>query len=165
MRSSKPKTKSVVLVLLIVALLWLAAGTIVILKVRDYIDRNRISQTETTYESDIDDEDGQAGQPEDGSEDTTDFDENEKDDDLADEDEEPDEDEEDDEEDDYIVMVVNAPDGFAAVRTGRGVQFEEVGRINNGRKAYLTDLENGWYKIAKGKYKGYYTHESSYTAG
>ena len=72
---------------------------------------------------------------------------------------------EDDDEVDYIVMVVSAPDGFAAVRTGRGVQIEEVGRINNGHKAYLTDLQNGWYKIAKGKYKGYYTHQSSYSAG
>ncbi len=163
MRSSKPKTGHVALVLLIIAALWLAAGTYGIFKFRDYIDKSRISGDEAAYESEQDDAEESEDQNEDGYEDAADTEEDEEDD-LNDEDAADEEDEDDDEED-YIVMVVSAPDGFAAVRTGRGVQFEEVGRINNGHKAYLTDLQNGWYKIAKGKYKGYYTHQSSYSAG
>ena len=163
MRSSKPKTGHVALVLLIIAALWLAAGTYGIFKFRDYIDKSRISGDEAAYESEQDDAEESEDQNEDGYEDAADTEEDEEDD-LNDEDAADEEDEDDDEED-YIVMVVSAPDGFAAVRTGRGVQFEEVGRINNGHKAYLTDLQNGWYKIAKGKYKGYYTHQSSSSAG
>ena len=163
MRSSKPKTGHVALVLLIIAALWLAAGTYGIFKFRDYIDKSRISGDEAAYESEQDDAEESEDQNEDGYEDAADTEEDEEDD-LNDEDA-ADEEDEDDDEVDYIVMVVSAPDGFAAVRTGRGVQFEEVGRINNGHKAYLTDLQNGWYKIAKGKYKGYYTHQSSYSAG
>ncbi|MBR3146628.1 MAG: hypothetical protein IKF54_00630 [Eubacterium sp.] len=163
MRESKTKKSHVVPVLLLIAALWLAAGTFGIFKVRDYMDKNGIRGNMITYESDEDAGEEAEVQPEAETEDAADPDEDEDDDETADED---DQDEEDDDDDgDQVVMVVSAPDGFAAVRTGRGVQFEEVGRINNGHKAYLTDLQNGWYKIAKGKYKGYYTHQSSFTAG
>lgn len=172
MRSSKPKTGHVALVLLIIAALWLAAGTFGIFKFRDYIDKSRIGGNEAAYESEQDAAEEAEDQNEEAYEDAADADEDgddgptdENEDDADDEDDTDDEDEEDEDEEDYVVMIVSAPDGFAAVRTGRGVQFEEVGRINNGHKAYLTDLQNGWYKIAKGKYKGYYTHQSSYSAG
>lgn len=70
-------------------------------------------------------------------------------------------DDENDEDDDVATFTVDAWDGFAAVRTGRGTGYQQVGKLNNGAKVQVTDLENGWYKIAKGKWKGYYLHKSS----
>lgn len=66
-----------------------------------------------------------------------------------------------DDDDDAQSFTVDAWDGFAAVRTGRGTGYSEVGRLNNGEKVEVTDLENGWYKIVSGKWKGYYLHKSS----
>ena len=67
----------------------------------------------------------------------------------------------DDDDDDVLTFTVDAWDGFAAIRTGRGTGYSQVGRLNNGETVKVTDLENGWYKIAKGKWKGYYLHKSS----
>ncbi len=67
----------------------------------------------------------------------------------------------DDDDDDTLTFTVDAWDGFAAVRTGRGTNYREVGRLVNGEKVKVTDLENGWYKIASGKWKGNYLHKSS----
>lgn len=70
-------------------------------------------------------------------------------------------DDKDVDDDDVLTFTVKAWDGFAAVRTGRGTGYQQVGRLNNGKKVKVTDLENGWYKIASGKWKGYYLHKSS----
>ena len=61
----------------------------------------------------------------------------------------------------YYTYLVNAWDGFAAVRTGRGTDFQEVGRIWNDESVDVYNYSNGWYEIATGKWKGYYIHESS----
>ena len=138
MRSNKPKTGLLITVLLMLAVLQLAVGLFAIFMVRTYRDQ---VEPETKVEDYVPQDDQDA---------------------LEDEE---DEDEDDEEEKDYVTMTVQAPDNYAAVRTGRGTTYEEVGRIMNGHKVALTDLKNGWYKIAKGKYKGYYTHQSSYVAG
>ena len=182
MKNKKSNTKKLVAVLAVLAACWLAFGTIGIMKYRDRI-LNLTDKDAQTVEKD-------AEEPMENEADTPDFDDEEQqepaDDEAADE-EEPDEkepedepadddesddedqdkeekDEDDDEEKDYVVMKVQAPDNFAAVRAGRGTQYDEVGRITNGHRVALKDLENGWYKIAKGKYKGYYTHQSSFVA-
>ena len=160
MRSKRPGAGKAVAAVMIMALLWLAFGTFGMLKLKDRILEDAGAEQEVT------DQYEQAPDPEEDEEDAA-----EEDDLSQDEEEEPpeeDEDEEDEDDDeeepekDYVVMVVRAPDNYAAVRTGRGTQYQEVGRITNGHRVALKDLENGWYQIAKGKYKGYYTHQSSY---
>ena len=160
MRSNKPKTGLLITVLLMLAVLQLAVGLFAIFMVRTYRDQ---VEPETKVEDYAPQDDQDALEDEDVIEQEPNVDDQD-DSDLDDEDED-DEDDDDEEEKDYVTMTVQAPDNYAAVRTGRGTTYEEVGRIMNGHKVALTDLKNGWYKIAKGKYKGYYTHQSSYVAG
>ena len=166
MRSNKPKTGLLITVLLMLAVLQLAVGLFAIFMVREY--RNQV-EPEIKAEEHVTQEDQDALESDDAADQTDKLDAEEQDDsDLEEEDEEEaeDEKEEDEEEDkDYVMMTVQAPDNYAAVRAGRGTSYKEVGRIVNGNKVALTDLKNGWYKIAKGKYKGYYTHQSSFVAG
>ena len=167
MRSKKPGTGLLITVLLMLAVLQLAVGLFAIFMVREYRDQ---VEPEIKAEEHVTQEDQDAIESDDAADQTDKLDEEEQDDsDLEEEDEEEaedEEDEEDEEEDkDYVMMTVQAPDNYAAVRAGRGTSYKEVGRIVNGNKVALTDLKNGWYKIAKGKYKGYYTHQSSFVAG
>lgn len=182
MRSKKSKTGLLIFILLILAAAEIAAGTCAMLLYRSYMNNPDKSVVEeydkedpADNEADIED---QNDDKEDGSDiiddpdstdeeaeedaddqDADDQDDSEKDDDDKDDD---DKDVEQEKKKDYIVMVVQASDNFAAVRTGRGVQYQEVGRITNGHRVALKDLENGWYKIARGKFKGYYAHQSSF---
>lgn len=126
--------------------------------------------------ADIDDADKDDDAEDAGDMDKDDADDDDDKDDADEDKDDVDEDKDDDDDDDndkaknknkkkkYVVMTVRASDNFAAVRTGPGTTYAEVGRITNGHKVALTDLHNGWYRIAKGKYKGYYTHESSYVS-
>lgn len=175
MRSDRSKRGLLIAILLLLAAIQIAGGTFAMLMYREYLTNPK----DTTVVEDKDNKNDPATEDEDDTdvvspgEDTPDIDEDvedtepEEDADEDDEDENDDKDkddgdEEDDKDKDYIVMTVRASDNFAAVRAGRGTQYEEVGRITNGNKVALTDLKNGWYKIAEGEYKGYYTHESSY---
>ena len=160
MRSNKPKTGLLITVLLMLAVLQLAVGLFAIFMVREYRDQ---IEPEIKAEKHVTQEDQDAIESDDAADQTDKLDEEEQDDSDLEEDEEDEEDEEEDK--DYVMMTVQAPDNYAAVRAGRGTSYEEVGRIVNGNKVALTDLKNGWYKIAKGKYKGYYTHQSSFVAG
>lgn len=131
-------------VLALLAVLWLAAGTFGIFQLRGY--REKIAEPAA--------EEPQEQVEEQAPETATDL--------YEEEEPEEEEEEEEEKEKDYVVMIVSAPDNYAAVRTGRGTQFEEVGRITNGHRVALKELKNGWYEIAKGKYEGFYTHESSF---
>ena len=116
------------------------------------------ADSQDDFDDDVDDADD-LDDTDDYADDTDDVDDTDDDvDDLDDDD--VDEDDHDDD-DDVLTFTVDAWDGFAAVRTGRGTGYSQVGRLNNGEKVKVTDLENGWYKIAKGKWKGYYSHKSS----
>ena len=177
MRSKKSKTGLLIFILLMLAAAEIAAGTCAMLLYRSYMnnpDKSVVEEydKEDPADNEVDAQD-QNDDKEDGSdiiddpdstdeeaeEDADDQDDSEKDDSEKDDD---DKDEEQEKKKDYIVMVVQASDNFAAVRTGRGVQYQEVGRITNGHRVALKDLENGWYKIARGKFKGYYAHQSSF---
>lgn len=192
MKEKKSNTKKLIAVLAVLAVGWLAVGTFGIMKYRDYMYNSPDKNVEVADKSDQDseadeekinpgfdagedqDDDVESDRDSDSDEmDTSDDDQDQADDDNdeADDDEEKNDtaedekDEDDDEEEkDYVVMKVQAPDNFAAVRTGRGTQFQEVGRITNGHRVALKELENGWYEIARGKYKGYYVHQSSFVA-
>lgn len=149
MRRNKSNGGKLFAALAVLAAVWLAAGTFGIFQLRDLRNRSVRYDDEPVQEYEEEPEE-EAEEPE-----TDPFEEEDA------EEEEPEE-EAEEKEKDYIVMIVQAPDNYAAVRTGRGTQFEEVGRITNGHRVALKDLENGWYMIAKGRYKGYYTHQSSY---
>ena len=156
MRSRKPRTGLLITVLLMLAVLQLAVGIFTIYMVKAYRDQAAPeTKVDEQREQDVFDDEDASGQDDVTDENDPDF--------IADPEEDDDEDE--DEDKDYVMMTVQAPDNYAAVRAGRGTTYEEVGRINNGSKVALTDLKNGWYRIAKGQYKGYYTHQSSYVAG
>ena len=175
MRSDKSKRGLLIAILLLLAAIQIAASTFAMLMYREYLTNPK----DTTVVEDKDSKSDPAVEDEDDTdavspdEDTSDSEEDEEDiepeedteaddEDKDDDKDKDDEDEEGDKDKDYIVMTVRASDNFAAVRAGRGTQYEEVGRITNGNKVALTDLKDGWYKIAEGEYKGYYTHESSY---
>lgn len=192
---SKPKNPNkgkVALVLAILALIWLALGTLLIFGFRQYMIDHTLAAQSGPAEVEEDQDAGQEAQEEvqddDDDSDMDDFDDPDQDldkdltddygdldyndgsddeDDLDDDDEDSDDKDDDDdgadddEQDDTKTFTINAWDGFAAVRTGRGTSYNQVGRLNNGEKVTVTDLENGWYKIASGKWKGYYLHESS----
>ena len=109
------------------------------------------------FDDDVDDTDD-LNDTDDDVDDADDFDDTDDDVDDADD---IDDSDDDDDDDDVLTFTVDAWDGFAAIRTGRGTGYSQVGRLNNGETVKVTDLENGWYKIAKGKWKGYYLHKSS----
>ena len=190
MRSKPEKSNmgKVAAVLAVLAVIWLALGTATLFSIRYWIKNSTIASApgseevqeeagdeEEEDESDIDDFDDEGADLDDDMKDDQDFyddDEiNEKygddpdDDGSEDDDDDDDEDDDDDDDDDSDAFVqtftVDAWDGFAAIRTGRGTGYTEVGRLNNGEKVKVKDLENGWYKIASGKWKGYYLHKSS----
>ena len=176
----------VAVVLAILAAAWLALGTAFLFSFRYWIRNNTIAsapesaevQEEEEDESDVNDFDDEGTDLDDDMKDDQDFYDDEEinekygddpddddfddDDDLTDEDDEDDEEDDDDDTDSFVqTFTVDAWDGFAAVRTGRGTGYTEVGRLNNGEKVKVKDLENGWYEIASGKWKGYYLHKSS----
>ena len=175
---SKPKNPNkgkVTAVLAVLAIIWLVGGILFFLKVKDVIVNGTYSSS--SQDVVIEDEDGQdaddAGEQDDSSvidddiidddadgQDGFDDDADDTDDDVDDADDIDDTDDDDDD-DDVLTFTVDAWDGFAAIRTGRGTGYSQVGRLNNGETVKVTDLENGWYKIAKGKWKGYYLHKSS----
>ena len=157
MRKKNSSGGKLLAVLAVLAAVWLAAGTFGIFQLKDYRDRLVRPQAEEPEEQ-VEEE---AAEPEEEPYEAEEPEEEEPAE-EPEEEEEPEEPEEEEKKKDYVVMIVSAPDNYAAVRTGRGTQFEEVGRITNGHRVALKDLENGWYKIARGKYKGYYTHQSSF---
>ena len=59
------------------------------------------------------------------------------------------------------VRYVSQPDGYANIRKGRGTKYDVVGRVPNGTALEVTNLKNGWYKIASGSYKGYFISQST----
>ena len=60
-------------------------------------------------------------------------------------------------------LYVSEPDGYANVRTGPGTEHEVVGTLNNGDAVVVSNLNNGWYKIKEGQYKGCYISETTLT--
>ena len=187
-RPENPNKGKTALVLTILALIWLVAGTLFMLKIKDVIvngtyssgtvqeetQQEETSDPDSTGDEDPDDQ-NDTDQDDSWDDDLTDndvdeddedlYDDNDQDDDKdgADEDDEADDEDHDaDDEDDGVeTFTVDAWDGFAAVRTGRGTSYSQVGRLNNGETVKVTDLDDGWYKIASGKWKGYYLHKSS----
>ena len=186
----KSNMGKVAIVLAILAVLWLAIGTALIFSFSYWIKNSTIASAPKSEEiediqeedeSDADDFDDEGTDLDDDMKDDQEFydddeinekysddsdDDSDDEDPADDEDEADDDDEDDDDEDgdtgDYVqTFTVDAWDGFAAVRTGRGTGYSEVGRLNNGEKVKVKDLENGWYEIASGKWKGYYLHKSS----
>ncbi len=165
---SKPKNPNkgkVTAVLAVLAIIWLVGGILFFLKVKDVIVNGTYSSSSQDVviedADDFDDADD-LDDTDDYADDTDDVDDTDDDVDDADDIDDTDDDEDDhDDDDDVLTFTVDAWDGFAAVRTGRGTGYSQVGRLNNGETVKVTDLENGWYKIAKGKWKGYYLHKSS----
>lgn len=51
-------------------------------------------------------------------------------------------------------------DEGAKVRTRRSKDSKAVATLKRNKKLRLTDYKDGWYKIAKGKYKGYFISEN-----
>ena len=58
-----------------------------------------------------------------------------------------------------VIMYVS--DSKANVRKGRGTDFGVVASIKRGTELTLSDYKSGWYKIAKGQYKGYFISGST----
>lgn len=58
----------------------------------------------------------------------------------------------------FISMYVE--DEGAKIRKGRGKNTKVVASLKRNKKLRLTDYKDGWYKIAKGKYKGKYISEN-----
>ena len=157
-----PNKKKVAIVLIVLSVIWLFLGTAFFIACSFWINNNTLADKpvqnqeeqapDQSYDNGKDDtSDYSAGQEdtEDDQDQVDDMDGGQNDDDG------------DDIDDDAVTLTVDAWDGFAAVRTGRGTGYQQVGRLNNGEKVAVTDLENGWYKIASGKWKGYYLHRSS----
>ena len=184
---SKPKKTNwglVAAALISLAVIWLVFGTALLLGFQYWVtnntpvtDENNTVQEEYEDDADASDEDpadeddfDDQDLNDDDSKDLTedpdnddfdDPDDDDPDDDDLDDTDDEDDDEGDDEDDGSETFTVDAWDGFAAVRSGRGTNYSQVGKLNNGEKVKVTDLENGWYKIASGKWKGYYLHRSS----
>ena len=59
------------------------------------------------------------------------------------------------------VMYVSEPDGYANVRLGRGTEYDVVGKFPNGTAVVVTDLRDGWYRIARGDLEGAYINKST----
>ena len=190
-KPKKPNRGLVVAALISLAAIWLIFGTVLLLGFKYWVTNNTVANDEDRvfedpieqpieepYEEDVDvlekdpadhdDLDDQDLNDDDSVDSTKDPDDDDSDDpgdDDPDDDDSGDTDdadhEEDDEDDGSETFTVDAWDGFAAVRSGRGTNYKQVGRLNNGEKVKVTDLENGWYKISSGKWKGYYLHRSS----
>lgn len=180
-KPKKPNRGLVVAALISLAAIWLIFGTVLLLGFKYWVTNNTvasgensvveepqeentgISEEDPANEDDFDDQDLNDDDSEDLTEDpdNDDFDDPDDDDPDDEDDVDDDEDDEDDEDDGSETFTVDAWDGFAAVRSGRGTNYSQVGKLNNGETVKVTDLENGWYKIASGKWKGYYLHRSS----
>lgn len=59
------------------------------------------------------------------------------------------------------VLYVSEPDGYANVRLGRGTDYDVVGKLPNGAAVVVTDLRDGWYRIAMGGMEGGFIHKST----
>lgn len=62
------------------------------------------------------------------------------------------------------VFIMYCDNGSSNIRKGRSMHTGVVGKITRGTKLTVYSLYNGWYKIKKGKYKGYFIHENQLTA-
>lgn len=58
-----------------------------------------------------------------------------------------------------VIMYVS--DSKANVRKGRSEEYGVVAKIKRGTELTLTSYKDGWYKIAKGKYKNYFIKGST----
>ena len=187
-KPKKPNRGLVVAALVSLAAIWLIFGTVLLLGFKYWVTNNTVANDESSMieepqedagvseedpvdDDDLDDQDLSDDDGADLTKDPDDDDFDDPDDDDTDDDDpddpddddpdDTDDDDEDDEDDGSETFTVDAWDGFAAVRSGRGTNYSQVGKLNNGEKVKVTDLENGWYKIASGKWKGYYLHRSS----
>ncbi|MBR2547263.1 MAG: SH3 domain-containing protein [Eubacterium sp.] len=61
----------------------------------------------------------------------------------------------------YVTMTADGKDGYVNVRKKPGTDSDVVVKLTNGLRVDVYDLEDGWYKIATGPYKGCYVHEST----
>lgn len=52
-------------------------------------------------------------------------------------------------------------DAYANVRKGRGTQYGVKGILKRGTQLTLYSYSNGWYRIKKGEFKGYYISEKT----
>lgn len=167
--NNNPNKGKVLIVLAVLAAIWIVVGTILIIGyagwLKDRSDTNSgTGNTQTQQEETEDDEDDEDEDDDDLIDDDVDDVPNSSDDDddvVDDYDDAPVTNNNDDQIVNYQRFTVDAWDGFAAVRTGRGTQYEKVGEIYNGEQVAVKDLQNGWYEIAEGRWQGYYLHKSS----
>lgn len=61
----------------------------------------------------------------------------------------------------YVTRTANGKDGYVNVREDRSTDADVVVKLSNGISVDVYDLEDGWYKIATGPYRGNYIHEST----
>ncbi len=61
----------------------------------------------------------------------------------------------------YVTKTANGKDGYVNVRKKQNTDSDVVVKLNNGIRVDVYDLEDGWYTIATGPYKGCYVHEST----
>ena len=61
----------------------------------------------------------------------------------------------------YTTKTANGKDGYVNIRDERSTDGEVVVKLTNGLRVDVYDLEDGWYKIATGPYKGCYVHKST----
>lgn len=61
----------------------------------------------------------------------------------------------------YVTMTANGKDGYINVRDDKSTDSRVVVKMTNGIRIDVYELEDGWYKIATGPYKGCYVHESA----
>lgn len=61
----------------------------------------------------------------------------------------------------YTTKTAKGKDGYINVRDERSTDGEVIVKLSNGIRVDVYDLEDGWYKIATGAYKGFYVHEST----
>ncbi|MBQ3282033.1 MAG: SH3 domain-containing protein [Eubacterium sp.] len=61
----------------------------------------------------------------------------------------------------YVTKTANGKDGYINIREEPGTDSDVVVKLTNGLRVDVYDLEDGWYRIATGPYKGKYVHEST----
>lgn len=61
----------------------------------------------------------------------------------------------------YETKTANGKDGYINVREKRSTKSDVIINISNGTRVDVYDLEDDWYTIATGPYKGYYIHRSA----
>lgn len=60
----------------------------------------------------------------------------------------------------YLVRI-EEEDGYANVRTGRGTEYDSVGKLYNGKVVAVKGPTNEWLEIVSGEYAGRFIHRST----